>query len=333
VTTTTTTTIPQEKLRSIKTIFTHGNCSDGIASAIILRAALPDAEVVFLWPGSPDHRALRPASDSLLCDLSPHPDGAQEALEAGALVLDHHESAKDIVRPFVERGQGVFNTGKSGALLAYEEVYCHLIGQSWHNSHLRQLSVLASVHDLWQTDDCRWDDACKQHHTLLFFPVDHWLHKGQDFKFSDMEMQIGDIEYSKQQKSVERLANISFKTWWGGHNVAILNAISSTVSHVAERLRKTSKYKLCVGFSYITEHGEPKICLSVRSDGSFNVAEFCSHYGGGGHLCSGGFSLPVKEFDTSPYRVVTSLLDRFSVNATEPAPSHEFRVEPGSPPR
>jgi nanoRNase/pAp phosphatase (c-di-AMP/oligoRNAs hydrolase) len=113
-------------------------------------------------------------------------------------------------------------------------------------------------------------------------------------------MQIGDIEYSKQQKSVERLANISFKTWWGGHNVAILNAISSTVSHVAERLRKTSKYKLCVGFSYITEHGEPKICLSVRSDGSFNVAEFCSHYGGGGHLCSGGFSL--RAFTRVPRR-------------------------------
>lgn len=36
-------------LRQVRTIVTHDNCADGIASALILHAALPDARIVFSW--------------------------------------------------------------------------------------------------------------------------------------------------------------------------------------------------------------------------------------------------------------------------------------------
>ncbi len=51
------TMIPIETLRAVRTIITHANCPDGVASALILHQALPNAAIVFLAAGSPELKA------------------------------------------------------------------------------------------------------------------------------------------------------------------------------------------------------------------------------------------------------------------------------------
>ena len=139
--------LPLEKLLAVKTIITHDNCSDGLASAMILRDAYQQLglspEIKFVQYGTEDYKSLQPGPNVLFCDFSPmvpdikvEVDGVEKKIpdpaklkmwvDAGTLILDHHAGAKFVVDGFGENG--VFadvktEPGVSGALLAYREVW------------------------------------------------------------------------------------------------------------------------------------------------------------------------------------------------------------------
>jgi len=155
-------TLDADKLQTIRTIVTHENCSDGLASAMILKSVLPGANVVFLSYNSAAHKELSAIPGMIFCDFSPYVERVQEFIDAGAIVLDHHKYQKDVVEAF--GANGVFadettNPGVAGALLAYQEVWLPLVKsdpQSYLNGGARlafeqyqlQLSQLkASVSD------------------------------------------------------------------------------------------------------------------------------------------------------------------------------------------
>jgi len=117
-----------DKIRAVNHILVHDNCSDGTASAMILRNVLPNVKVTFMQYETEAHKTLDPEPGQLFCDLSPHRDRYKAFLEAGAIVLDHHKTAKGVVMPFVEAGLGAFgdeiaNPGVCGAVLAFSEVW------------------------------------------------------------------------------------------------------------------------------------------------------------------------------------------------------------------
>ena len=122
--------LPIEKLKALKVIVSHENCADGLASAMILKDVLPKAKVVFLQYGTPDHVNLVAEEGMIFCDFSPPPARAQEFVDVGAIVLDHHKTAKAVVALFGDLG--VFadekdDPGVSGAVLAYREVWLPLL--------------------------------------------------------------------------------------------------------------------------------------------------------------------------------------------------------------
>ena len=137
-----------EKLRAVKTIIVHDNCSDGLMSALLLKDAYAQCgltpELRFVQYGTEAYKALTPAPNTLFCDFSPFvpeveievepgvkkkvpdPEKLRAWVDSGTLILDHHKGAEAVVRAFGEHG--VFgdeskHPGVSGAWLAFREVW------------------------------------------------------------------------------------------------------------------------------------------------------------------------------------------------------------------
>jgi hypothetical protein len=313
-------------ISNVRKIIAHLNCSDGTASAMLLHDALPKAEVIFIQYKTPEADALQPEPGLLFCDFSPR-DRIDEFLEAGAIVLDHHESVKDAVYRFVERDQGVFGDEKtSGALLAYRHVW-----RPWFDREGRvgdgdtrwklaeQLAHLASVRDTWQTSHEHWELSCIQHNMLSFFSTDHWLNRSIYIGKNDIEWKVGEINYHNYRRKIEKCVTKNvLRTSWAGLNVAILSGGGAFVSDASEMLRNQGM-NLCIGFFYTVEEGVPKICFSVRSDDQFDSASFAKFFGGGGHTKAVGLSLKATTRDRHPFGLVIDLLDEYSRHSAPPA--------------
>lgn len=158
--------ISKEKLLQVSEIITHVNCADGIASAIILHDALPNAKISFVQYGTQEHRNLKPApvGITLFCDFSPHPETVQEFVKVGAIVLDHHKTAKDIVSAFGDNGvYGDEETalGTCGAMLAFREVW-NVVEYPSSKHDIYELAHLADIYDTHQVSNKLYKKACIQ---------------------------------------------------------------------------------------------------------------------------------------------------------------------------
>lgn len=201
--------IPIEKLRQIKHGIFHASCPDGVASALIVKDALPDVRVSFVKYGSEEHRSIEPAPDTLFCDFSPwlpplppsdvsekyrermwaaRIDAATRWRDAGVIVLDHH--SLDVVEPYGELGIfGENDKLQCGAWLAYEHVWLPLLEdlpqvkevglRSEDYLRVREFAERAAVRDTWRQKDARFQQALKQGELLLFWgskqPLDYYL--------------------------------------------------------------------------------------------------------------------------------------------------------------
>lgn len=123
-------TLDITKLQGIKTVVTHADCSDGLASAMIIRSVLPEVDLVFLQYKTDGQENLKVTDGMLFVDFSPSKTRVKDFVDGGALVLDHHKYQKDIVKAFGANGvfaDEVENPGIAGAMLAYTEVWLPLV--------------------------------------------------------------------------------------------------------------------------------------------------------------------------------------------------------------
>lgn len=309
-------------LSNVRKIISHLNCSDGTVSAMLLSHALPEAEVAFLQYSTPQAEALEPEPGLLFCDFAPR-HRIDEFLEAGAIVLDHHDTVQDVVQRFVERGQGAYGDEvTSGALLAYKHVWYprwneDLLGDNVHQGNVARLAHLATVRDNWMTTHKDWEEACIQHEMIKFFPTNYWLDRTRtpDISHNDVEWMVGKVSYEKYQRKITRFVQDNvFRTSWGGLSLAIFAGGGAFASDVSEKLRQHGA-NICIGFFYAVEEDKPKVCFSVRSDHNFSSGNFAKFHGGGGHERAGGFSIPVQKDNKQPFNLIIDLLDRFSRTA------------------
>ncbi len=275
----------QLALRQVKRIVTHANCGDGMASAMILRDAFnyfPPVE--FVHYDTPEHRNMEVTEGVIFCDFSPHPDLAAQFLEAGAIVLDHHKTAKPIVSQFVKAGQGVFGDeelepGVCGATLAYQHVWrAHPTGEQHPNVALRveEFAIVAGVYDTWQTDSEYWNDAVAQQEALKFWDTGALLDARPSTwaKF----LGVGATLVSRKSYAVDKAINASIRQNANGVRVCMFQGVTET-SMAAEWLG--DKVDLVVGFDYTADDGLPKIIYSLRSHTGFDCGAFCKGHGGG----------------------------------------------------
>lgn len=333
--------IDKKKLAAVKTIVTHKDCADGTASAILLHDALPEARVLFMQHNTPELAALKAEPGMLFCDFAPPRERAQEFVDAGTIVLDHHKTAKDVVAMFGKSavfGDELDEPGVSGAVLAYRHVWRPLREQprekpfgerDWNTEttmNAARFAELAGIRDTWQRDSPHWTEACEQAEMLRFFPWSEWAEFfGNRCIFVPMagllheRMRFGRLLVAKHAERVDRALASAYRFTTGkGTNVVAFQGLDLT-SDAAEKLGDGPD--LVVGFGFTVDHtGDrqtPRAIFSTRSHTAFDCAAFAKHFGGGGHTKAAGFSLLLLDPDTGsaaawqPYVLLETLLGRW----------------------
>ena len=286
-----------EELKAVRTIVTHANCPDGIASALVLHDVLPEAEIIFAQYETPKLDQLEARPGMLFCDFSPPKDRIAEFIHAKSIVLDHHRTAKAVVEAFGSRGvfaDEVRDNGVSGAVLAFREVWAAFRqdapGHQAAASFWRELARLAGVRDTWQRSSPDWTDACAQAEALRFWPWER-LHEADVDRLMSM-LEIGAVLLEKQAEAVDKIVGEAFRfVSSGGLRVAVFNSTSLT-SDAAEKIG--AEADLVMGFHYQVDSAGARIVWSCRSRGDFDVAAFAKQYGGGGHTRAAGFTMHVE---------------------------------------
>ncbi len=312
----------KELLKEINRIVVHGNCPDGLASAIILHDVIPNAVVEFVIHNTGPYNNLSATKGMIFCDIVPPPDRVDEFVAVDAVVLDHHISAKDIVEKFGKRGvyaDEVAEPGVSGAVLAFREVWQPL----QHRSHSSEdivgyFATLAGIVDTWQDQDELWDEANYQSAALMFYSPDQWLSRDSVSSFmTDSDFRLGKNIHERRLKKAKKIAKNCHRFSYRGYNLAVFNDADKLTSDAANFLYREG-VNIVAGF-YFVELDEstnfPKIVFSLRSDGTVDVSELARWITpkGGGHSQAAGFPWFVKEDSPNPFILfkehVTKFLD------------------------
>jgi hypothetical protein len=302
--------LPAEALRSVRLILVHDDCPDGLASAILLRDVLEDAELRFLQYGTDAHRQLDPQPGMLFCDFSPHPDRVLEFARVGTIVLDHHRTARRIVEAMGDRG--VFgdestDLGVCGAVLAYRHVWRPLRRESSLASFAEDFAAVAGVRDTWRRSDPRWLEGCAQAQLLTMLPRDWWLRQplaGIARTWGTKLEPVGHLLYERKQDDVRGAVLAAHRFTTKGVRVVVLDG-SSLASDACEVLGNEAD--VVVGFDYQSSHSGAHMRVSLRSYGSFDCASFASVRGGGGHTHAAGFSIALRAMDPQPFQHVENM--------------------------
>jgi hypothetical protein len=320
--------LPIDKLKAVKTIIVHENCADGMASAMFLHDALPEAKIIFLQYGPDSYRNLKPSHNMLFCDITPHPETYQQFVEADALVLDHHKGAQKIVEAFGKNGvfgDEVLEPGVCGTTLAFREVWSVLRDPNPDPSMEMKLASniahLSGVRDTWQTQDLQWAEACVLAEALRFYPAETWL-IGRPFSplkldWWDARLATGRILIERNNRAVKKAVGGAHRfTTSRGTKVVLFSGVKLS-SDAAELVDKDAD--LVVGFDYVgIENGEAVLVFSTRSHTSFNCMNFCKANGGGGHTKAAGFSVKFDPNDGAqdPYSVFHLKVEQFEASVS-----------------
>jgi len=305
-----------EGTQKVAHIITHDHCPDGTASAIILKASALmhyALDVTFLQHGTDAYENLQAEEGMIFCDISPPQKRVQEFVDAGAIVLDHHVTAKETVEAFGDRGIYREGPGISGATLAYDAIYAPMkaaygydvTDMSRADERAQTLARLAGIRDTWQRSDPNWQKACEQASLLLFFPNRWWLEDpgygylvyeyagdNRDYPFEIVE--VGKVAFQQHLDKVKKACDEAYRFTTARGTRVVVIASTTLTSDAAELVGDEAD--LVVGFRYAIESGKTKIILSTRSHASFDCAAFCKANGGGGHRAAAGCAtLPIGQ--------------------------------------
>jgi hypothetical protein len=280
-------------------LITHDACADGLGAAMIVKDALPHVEVVFAQHGTPSLDALEPTAGLLFCDISPPRERAAAFVEAGAIVLDHHRHARDVVELFGDRGvfaDEIAHPGVSGATLAYWHVWVH--ARRAESSQVEEFARLVGVRDTWQTKSPSWELACDLFASLMGMPREYWLGAGAIARaLAPESLELGKLRRTQRAETVAkicyagpvRLIDPAGRQW------AAFPDSHHYTSDVAEALRAAGVVVTCGWFQTCVD-GQIQTVLSLRSNGSnVDVGALCKAFGGGGHSRAAGCRVLVSD--------------------------------------
>lgn len=303
-------TMSRDQLNHVRRIVTHAHCPDGLAAAMILHAALPEAEVVFCqYEQLP---ALDPAVPTLFCDIAPDKAQAERFLASGSIVLDHHPTGEGQTMLFAAAGRGRYadkerDPGVTGALLAYREVYCVLLGS---DAAVGEFAATAGVRDAWMTGHPSWETACAQAEALMFYECDHFLGRPERPYLLPAEREVGAVLRSRKLIQAREMAQGLYHAHQPPYRVGLFNDAAHGfrwTSDVAEAARRLELgLDIVAGYYYRVEpDGELRLHYSMRAIRDADVQSLGEKYGGGGHKAAAGFSVTTGlHMNTDPNREI-----------------------------
>jgi hypothetical protein len=307
--------IPIEKLKQVRTIVTHKDCPDGIASAILLHDALPNAEVKFLTHGEKAYAEL-PAKDWMLfCDIAPPQPRAHEFLPRVPIVLDHHKGAEHLVKSFTHHvfADEKLEPGVSGAVLAFREVWEPLRKQNLPHVHdhrfhrAKGFAEMAGIRDTWQSDHMLFGLSSEQAEALRFWPVEQWLGIVDPFDGTDMAnmLNIGRALWAKKLDAAQRAIGKAWRVSTSSSKPIRCVIFEGThlTSDAAEIIGEEAD--LIIGFGFSVEENWHQLHVSMRSHTDVNCFALAKTFGGGGHTKAAGYTTKfLFEEAMNPYNEV-----------------------------
>lgn len=316
--------MPIGDLAAVKKIIVHANCPDGIASAILLHDALPNAKIEPVRHGTDHYHKLAAEPGLLFCDIAPPADRVQEFVDVGSIVLDHHKSARSVVEAMGSRG--VFadeskEPGVSGAMLAFREVWYRVVSSDLRVSaqrfgNARRFAELAGIRDTFVRGDAeKWREACAQAEMLLFYPTSDWLSVDDPFSYEreawwQERMKLGHFLLERNEQKTRDTIRESFrgKTAFG-HRYLICQNVGPTTDVGATT---EGEVDIVIGFRYYVDNGTAKFQLSARSQGVVDVGAIAKRYGGGGHTNAAGWTVPFD--DATSYNPILTIVRTLEEN-------------------
>lgn len=333
--------ISLEKLRAVRHLVTHERCADGVASAMIIKDALPDVKVTFVTHNTKLHLEMEPEEGMLFCDFTPPEKRVKEFVDAGVICLDHHKHAKGVVEAFGDLG--VFadekdEPGVSGAYLAYREVWLPLCafraaddvvlmsegGFGEERKIVESFASVTGVRDTWQRHDPRWEQACAQAEALSFWPEEELL--ALDPSEWASKLALGDFLYKRRLKSAKKASDGAYNFTTHRGTVVTVFEGSRASSDAAELLGE--EVDVVIGFHTKVEDGEPVVTFSTRSHTGYDVGKMCKSLGGGGHTAAAGFTYKMDQVPARHQKKL-SLIERILFPYIYNVPPGLFAVRMG----
>jgi|SRR5688572_19300511 len=324
-----------EQLKSIKTVITHGNCPDGIASAMIVADAYAGTDIAMpaireISHGSPEKADLEPAPGMMFVDFSPDPARAQDFIAAGALCLDHHAKGSS-VQDFVKAGLGVFgdendNPGVCGAVLAYEHVWKPLRAEHQIDHEvIESFARLSGIRDTWQRQSPDWLKACELAEALRFWSWEK-LRGVPPAEWAGYFDQLGRHVWEKKTKTVAKVSERVYR--WTSPRGTRAGFFQGTKlsSDVAEAIGGSLDVLIAYDIRY--EEGKFELSCSSRSRGSYDCGSLALAHGGGGHTRAAGFTLPMTLESPNPYRMLQDMLTAYEDKMNEAEGTTPYTVFP-----
>lgn len=277
----------------------HAQCVDGFTAAMIcwhasnFRAQLIPAEYSkpIIWPTVSGRTWI------LFVDFCPDIGTLNQLADMydRVTVIDHHVSQTSIVEAFIKRARAevLFTTERSGAylawLFAHDTVPLDIIQavddyDRWQFK-LQNTKQIHAALDSRPYDPILWEMFVNPESRAVEDTIRALLVNEGNALLRQHEKHCDDIVMSQRPRFMKLVVD-------DGHDeltadvVGLYNAPKWFASELGNRLAKTGQ----IGGTYIV--GREDTVVSLRSDGTRDVAEIAKRYGGGGHKAAAGFTVP-----------------------------------------
>lgn len=264
-------------------ILYHGGCPDGLGGAYAAWKKFGDAaDYIPVKHGLPVPEHIAGKKLYFVDFCYPKDIMGKLVLEAASVtVLDHHLGVKDVVESMPEH---VFDASHSGAVIAWK--YFH------PDAPLPAMLKYIEDGDLYTfaLPHSRQILAYMYTSPLLSSPFEHWdaLIEGLDDpdKLARI-IEAGSIFQQYQEHVVENAVHHAELVRFEGFECYLAGTSGEFVSDTGNRLAiKKPPIAIVVSASAFG------LRVSLRSDGSVNVAAIAQKYGGNGHPAASGFMIP-----------------------------------------
>lgn len=316
--------ISVDKLREVKQVFYHQSCPDGTASAMICYAAfqllhakdperIPELKSVQYHTDFFENK-LEPRPGQLFVDITPPRARWQEWKDVGVIVLDHHESVKEIT----EGLSGVYatNDAHSGARLAFEQVLTpvtdflcadldperdsHNIVRSDCNHALERwdgFSRIAMIRDTWKEKDPDFEKATVQAYGLMTLGAGDVLEQMRENRLDlDLIKRLGEKDLGKAKFMADSSRRYDMPCPKLGRTLAVSIYNCTEKKYISDGCHHllNSGTDFAVSYFLKTENGLTQAVVSLRSNDPI-AGSIAKSMGGGGHDKASGFGLPNGE--------------------------------------
>jgi nanoRNase/pAp phosphatase (c-di-AMP/oligoRNAs hydrolase) len=294
--------IDLERLKSVKTIYSHSFCPDGLSAAMICKAAYASVglspEIIFIQYDTSEHENMEPGPNQLFIDITPPIKRWEEWKSFSPIVLDHHETAKRAAEEL-----GVYgDVNDSGASLAFKHVMKPLFPIEKYRNDLKledwaRFAWLNMIRDTWKDKHADWRDACSLAQALGFYSSNSLLISANELELNLVEMlRFGGVLLKKCEGKAFRLANTAIIEVNRGKKFGFFNCTEKLINETAHELIDVHDCDVAVGFFMNLEDGSYNIHVSLRSKKQgVPVNKMAEILGGGGHPPSAGFRLKNAE--------------------------------------